>query len=107
VGSSRHGEFLGDGCVHARWRDNARRTGSVLEGGGSASHVCSLFDSRFLTKVHIQRMSMMSPMEELPITKVMATVLGFIQAFVRLSLPVAARLLSNESTKIVAKRGLK
>jgi hypothetical protein len=29
--SSRHGELL-DGCVHARWRDNARRTGSVLEG---------------------------------------------------------------------------
>lgn len=52
-------------------------------------------------------MSMMSPMKGLPITKVMANVLGFIQAFVRLSLPVAARLFSNESTKIAAKRGLK
>jgi hypothetical protein len=30
--SSRHREFLGDGCVHARWRDNARRTGRLLEG---------------------------------------------------------------------------
>jgi hypothetical protein len=46
-------------------------------------------------------------MKGLPITKVMANVLGFLQAFVRLSLPVAARLFSNESTKIAAKRGLK
>jgi hypothetical protein len=45
VGSLRHGELL-DGCVHARWRDKARRTGNVLEG---VHHTFALlFDSGFL-----------------------------------------------------------
>jgi hypothetical protein len=82
VGSLRHGELL-DGCVHARWRDNARRTGSVLEG---VHHTFALVRFSISPGEGIQRMSMMNPIKELPIPEVMANILGFLHVSGRLKL---------------------